>query len=301
MTQEALNKRIKTTTDLRGIVSTMKMLSSVSVGQFEKALKSLNQYNENLQTAFQGLFAQEKFKYTPPTHFRDKKKVLVIAIGTDNGLVGRFNRDIINTMKKNLSFEKNQIKLITVGKRLAPLALSDNYSVISSYNNSNTVKEISTLSTAILTKIDQSVRGEGFSCVWLLYTLRKNTGLEVQIEQLIPFQESLLTNLKTKKWSGKTLPLVTANYNELFSALIREYLTIVLAHALTSSLVAEHYTRMMHMQQAEKNIDEKLNELQLIYQQARQNQITDELIDIVSGAEAINKIKRSLDKPFKNA
>ena len=52
MTQEALNKRIKTTQDLRGIVSTMKMLSSVSVGQFEKALKSLDQCTENLQSAF---------------------------------------------------------------------------------------------------------------------------------------------------------------------------------------------------------------------------------------------------------
>ena len=63
MTQETLNKRIKTTTDLRGIVSTMKMLSSVSVGQFERALKSLNQYTENLQNAFRGLFAQENFQY----------------------------------------------------------------------------------------------------------------------------------------------------------------------------------------------------------------------------------------------
>lgn len=301
MTQEALNKRIKTTQDLRGIVSTMKMLSSVSVGQFEKALKSLNQCTENLQSAFQGLFAQENFQYAPPILQRGNSKILAIIIGTDNGLVGRFNRDVMDTMKKNLPSSQSQVKLITVGKRLVPMALSGNFSVISGYNNSNTVKEISSLAGTILTKINQVVTKEGFTGVWLFYTNRQNTGLSVQSEQLIPFQESLLNNVKTKKWDGKTLPLVTADYNELFSALVHEYFTIILAHALTASLAAEHYTRMIHMQQAEKNIDEKLNELQLIYQQARQNQITDELIDIVSGAEAINKIKRTLDKVSKNA
>ena len=301
MTQEALNKRIKTTTDLRGIVSTMKMLSSVSVGQFEKALKSLNQCHENLQSAFQGLFAQENFQYESPILPRGKNKILLVAIGTDNGLVGRFNRDITDNIKKSLPSEKNQIKLITIGKRLTPITLANGFSVITSYNNSNTVKEISSLASAILTKINQSVSKEGFNGVRLFYTTKQNTGLSVQSEQLIPFQENLLSNLKNKKWSGKTLPLVTADYNELFSALIHEYFTIALAHALTSSLAAEHYTRMIHMQQAEKNIDEKLDELQLMYQQERQNQITDELIDIVSGAEAINKIKRTLDKPLKNA
>ena len=301
MTQEVLNKQIKTTTDLRGIVNTMKMLSSVSVGQFEKALKSLNQYTRNVQSAFRGLFAQENFQYEPPSRPHGKNKILTIIIGSDNGLVGRFNRDLIDIMKHNLQNQSNCIKLITVGKRLAPMALTTDFPVIANYNNSNTVKEISALATAILTKINQVVSKEGFDKVLLFYTNRQNNESSVQMEQLIPFQDNLLSNLKTKKWDGKTLPLITAEHNELFSALIREYLQIVLVHALTASLASEHYIRMVHMQQAEKNIDERLNELRLIYQQTRQNQITDELIDIVSGAQAINKMKRTLDKVFKNA
>ena len=301
MTQEALNKRIKTTQDLRGIVSTMKMLSSVSVGQFERALKSLNQCTENLESAFLGLFSQEDFQYTPPILPRDKNRVLAVVIGTDNGLVGRFNRDIMENMKKNLSAQNNQIKLIVVGKRLAHMIFNNHFPIIAKYSNSNTVKEIPSLAGAILTKINQSVSKEGFNCVWLFYSNRQNAKLSIQAEQLIPFQKNLLENLKTKKWNGKTLPLVTANYTELFSALIHEYFTITLSHALAASLAAEQYTRMIHMQQAEKNIDEKLTELQLAYQQQRQNQITDELVDIVSGAEAINKMKRTLDKVPKNA
>ena len=301
MTQEALTKRIKTTQALRGIVSTMKMLSSVSVGQFERALKSLNQCTNNLESAFLGLFAQENFQYTSPILPRDKNQVLAVIIGTDNGLVGRFNRDVMENMKKSLSIQNNQIKLIVVGKRLAHMSFNSHFPIIAKYNNSNTVKEIPSLAGAILTKINQSVSKEGFNSVWLFYSNRQNSKLSIQAEQLIPFQKNLLENLKTKKWAGKTLPLVTADYDELFSALIHEYFTITLSHALAASLAAEHYTRMIHMQQAEKNIDEKLTELQLAYQQERQNQITDELVDIVSGAEAINKMKRTLDKVPKNA
>ena len=70
---------------------------------------------------------------------------------------------------------------------------------------------------------------------------------------------------------------------------MREYLTMVLFSAITMSLSAEHYTRMINMQNAEKNIDERLDEMNLIYQQKRQETITEELIDIVSGAEAMKE------------
>ena len=107
MIQDELQRRIKTTTDLQGIVRTMKMLSSVSVGQYEKALNSLSQYGATLRQAFHGLFAQSFFTYMPPNIKTNSPKILAIVIGTDNGLVGRFNRDVINTMKK-VSSDQNQ-------------------------------------------------------------------------------------------------------------------------------------------------------------------------------------------------
>ena len=212
-------------------------------------------------------------------------------IGSDNGLVGRFNRDVFEKMKKELGSvtDKNQIKIISIGKRLSALISSGDYTLLSHYNNSNTTKEVSALAGALLTKIHQTVTKDQFNCVWLFYTIRQDGKTSVIGERMIPFQQNLLDNIKSKKWNGKSLPLITADHDELFSALIREHFIVSLSHALTASLATEHYTRMIHMQQAEKNIDEKLAELELIYQQERQNQITNELIDIVSGAEAINK------------
>lgn len=66
-------------------------------------------------------------------------------------------------------------------------------------------------------------------------------------------------------------------------------LMIAISKQLNASLVAEHFTRMNNMQNAEQNIDENLAEMNLAYQQQRQEDITDELIDIISGAEAMRK------------
>ena len=84
---------------------------------------------------------------------------------------------------------------------------------------------------------------------------------------------------------------MTLPARQLLDALIKEYLMIELSAALTYSLAAEHHTRMINMQNAEKNIDESLEKMNLEYQQKRQDAITEELIDVVSGAEALTPAK----------
>ncbi len=294
MIQEELQRRIKTTTDLQGIVRTMKMLSSVSLGQYEKALNSLTQYGKTLHEAFHGLFAQNFFTYTPPTIKTTAPKILAIVIGSDNGLVGRFNKELLSYTKKTcqeLGTSQNQIRLIAIGKRIAAFGKSMDFHLVNAYPISNSIKEIATLAGIILTKIDQEISTHHFDLVEIFYNKQQNISFAPQMRQLMPLPRNELLKLQKMPWEGKMIPLITTGKEELFSALLHEYFSIILIHALTSSLAAEHFTRMNHMQQAEKNIEEKLNDLNLEYQQARQNQITDELIDIVSGATAITKKK----------
>ena len=296
MIQEELQRRIKTTTDLQEIVKTMKMLSSVSVSQYEKALNSLIQYGKILQDAFHGLFAQSFFTYMPPNIKTTNPKILAIVIGSDNGLVGRFNKEVLNYVKDScdeLGAIQNQVRVIAVGKRIALLAPSMNFRLVNSYPISNSIKEIAPLASMILTKIDQETSLHHFDLVEIFYNKQQNFSFIPRKRQLMPLSYEDFSKLKKTPWEGRMIPLVTSSKEELFSALLHEYFTIQLTHAITSSLTAEHFTRMNHMQQAEKNIEEKLAELNLQYQQARQTQITDELIDIVSGATVLNKKKLS--------
>ena len=107
--------------------------------------------------------------------------------------------------------------------------------------------------------------------------------------KLLPSDKNAYERLRQKKWDTNNVPLITMPPQKLFEALIKEYLMIELCSMLTYSLSAEHHTRMVNMQNAQKNIDESLEKLNLEYQQKRQDAITEELIDVVSGAEAIKK------------
>lgn len=288
MTLEVLTKRIKTTTDLRDIVSTMKMLSSVSVGPYEKALQSLESYEDVVKSAFQGLLQDDRFTYTRPRLKNQTPKTIAIVIGTDNGLVGGFNREILTFAQTDLRDKKvlSSAKILCVGKRIGMMAKSKKMSVITTYPIMNSLKEIAEISAQVLMTAHTTLIQEKAEQI-LIYYMHKNAKVKPTMAPLFPLPD--MTSLKKEKWTGKTKPMMTGDRQALFGALIHEYLEVMIIGALTASLAAEHYTRMLNMQQAEKNIDESLSVMNLEYQQLRQTNITDELIDIVSGAESMKK------------
>lgn len=301
MSLEALNRRIKTTQDIGDIVHTMKMLSSASLGQYEKSLQSLTHYGQTISDAFHGLFCQENFHYIEPQTKSNDTRPLVILIGSDNGMVGRFNNDLITFTNKYFETNRPGISpyFITVGKRITLLSESQKFDLLSSYPISNSIKEIAPMAAQLLNQIDKIVSKHKIDFVYLFSNQKKgNVAFSPQVHQLIPLSQEHLRKLHKEKWTGRTLPLVTADQYALFSALVREYLIVLLSHDLVGSLVSEHYTRMMHMQEAENNIKDRLDDFNLEYQQLRQTQVTDELIDIVSGAEEMNKQKNQTALDF---
>ena len=161
---------------------------------------------------------------------------------------------------------------------------------VATYAVMNSLKEIASIADIVLMRINELIAKTKAEQVFVYY-MQKPSGLSAKPVkvQLMPLPREEMLALKKEKWTGRTIPLITADRDALFQALIHEYLDVVLSRALTASLAAEHHTRMVNMQQAEKNIDDSLDTMNLEYQQLRQTGITDELIDIVSGAESIKK------------
>lgn len=290
MTLELLKKRIKTTEDLREIVSTMKALSSVSILQYEQANRSLEKYRRNLHDGFQALV----HKYGIPqiaVYDKTLPRYLVVLVGTDSGMVGKFNKEIIDKAlldlrKKNVA--RQDVMFLSIGRRMTMLAMQAKLNLYAKYAISNSVKMVNSIAETVIMKIDDATRKERINhvCVW--YHKRGKSGpVSVENREIIPFDSEAFKRLKNKPWGTNNIPMVPLDKEKLFSALMNEYLTITIASQLNYSLAAEHFTRMTNMQNAEKNIDENLGELNLEYQQQRQESITDELIDVVSGAEAM--------------
>ncbi len=291
MSIETLQRRIKTTQDLRDIVSTMKSLSSVSILQYEQAGVALEQYLKNILAAFHALIKTDCFSPPPARPKPQNTKTLAIVIGSDNGLVGKFNKEIINKAAEIIEADGENLKdslFITIGKRVAVMAEQKEAPLFAKYAISNSIKVVNSIAGTVIIRIEEAMRIHKVNRVLVFYHKRE-TGQPTRIEQvkLIPFPEKAYANLKNKPWPTNNIPMVTIPAKEMFSTLIREYLMILLSSALTFSLAAEHHARMINMQNAEKNIDESLEQMNQEYQQKRQEAITEELIDVVSGSEAI--------------
>lgn len=290
MAVEILRRRIKTTQDLRDIVSNMKMLSSVSILQYEQADKALDKYLRNLRDAFHILAIHHLLPQVTSAKVK-KHRYLFLLIGSDNGMVGRFNREIVEKAKDYLRqkhISLNDVLFVTIGKRVSALAENNRLKVYQSYAVSNSVKAVVMLAENVILNIDETIRKERVSDVFVVSHHRGEHNLiSVDLKQVLPFDMKRLQKLCDKKWETNNIPQLGIPAEKMFAELVNESLMINVGKEINASLAAEHYTRMTNMQNAEKNIDENLEELNLIYQQQRQEDITDELIDVISGAEAM--------------
>ena len=104
---------------------------------------------------------------------------------------------------------------------------------------------------------------------------------------LLPVDHDWLQRVGQQPWPTRMLPQFSMDRDQLFSALIRQYLFVSLFRACAESLASENASRLAAMQGAERNIEERLEELQTQFHQQRQMTITEELLDIVSGFEAL--------------
>ena len=290
---EGLQKRIKTTQDLRSIVSTMKSLSAVSIIQYDTALKSLLEYGKTIDAGASALLRNGVLNAAkPPKIASDKKRGLAVLIGSDTGLVGKINRDVTDFAFQTLrekGIDAKQAHFIAIGRQIINLMETREYSLEASYPVSNSIKAVSTTAAAVLVKIDEVLHTHGITHVYLFYNRKRGVSVRPHSSLLMPAGEEWLEKIKKRKWESRRFPVFSMSPQALFSSLVQERLLIELSTALTDSLTAEHHTRLMTMQAAEKNIDENLERMNLEYQQMRQENITTELLDVVSGAEALRK------------
>jgi F-type H+-transporting ATPase subunit gamma len=103
----------------------------------------------------------------------------------------------------------------------------------------------------------------------------------------MPFDIERLRHLSKKPWGSRAIPQFTADLGVIMSSLVREYLFVSIYTAMAESLASESISRLVAMQRAERNIEDRLTELSRLYHQQRQATIDAELLDIVSGFEAL--------------
>lgn len=290
-TIEGLKRTIQSTQDLQSLVKTMKAMAAVNIRQYEKALASLRTYDRTIKMGFRGICRDRSaVPATPGSSTRGRWGVVVF--GSDQGMCGQLNEQIVSFALETLNDRGNGVPstvLMAVGERVPGLLEDSGHPVETVMSLPASVAGITAAVQDILLQIDDWHETAGIGQVMLFYS-RQLPGMSCRPHALalLPVAPEAIGTGEKTRWPGRGLPTYTMDWAPLFSSLIRHYLFVSLFRAFAETMASENTSRLVAMQGAEKNIDKRLAELNAQFHQKRQMSITEELLDIVAGFEALN-------------
>ena len=291
-TTESLKRKIKSAQDLQSVVKTMKALAAVSIRQYQRAVESLIDYNKTVEM---GLQAALKYRtgvagVVPAV---SQSRIGAIVFGSDQGLCGPLNENIANHALDGMAAlgvpTENRL-LITIGLRVNGYLEDAGQRITECLTMPSSVAGITPMVQDLILVLENWHFRHQIEHIYLYYNeYISGANYRVHSLPLLPVDEHWLKNLKQKEWPSHELPIYTMAWGALFMSLIREYLFVSLYRAFAESLASENASRLASMQNAEKNIEERLQELNGQFHRQRQMTITEELLDIVAGFEAMKE------------
>jgi F-type H+-transporting ATPase subunit gamma len=297
-TIEAVRRRIKNVEDLGSITRSMRALAAASIRQYERAVESLADYHRitemGMQVALAHAAREGREPITPIRKPIHERTTAVIVFGSDQGMCGQFNEHIAahaveQLTKIGLPPEKRQVW--AVGVRAAGSLEHAGQPVLETLVTPSSAAGITPMVQELLLRSGQwrGQREGEIEQVFLFYNqLTSASAYRPQTQRLLPINISRLPQAEEMaRWPSRAIPQFTMDWQPLFSALLRQHLFVSLFRAFAESLASENATRLLAMQAAERNIEERLEELTALYHYRRQDAITSELLDIISGFEML--------------
>ena len=299
-TAEQLKKKIGSAEDLRDLVRTMKMLAVTNIRRFQEAVDALADYYKTIEMGLQ--IALQSGRYDLGRWQEDpagKGRLGLVVFGTDQGLCGRYNEIAVDHTKEvvEVACEGERPRgILCVGLRPA-LSLEHVYHAV---DYTFPVPGFPTGVTRVVQEIVLTVQkwqAKDITRVIVVHNeMLRGVYYRPTHMPLLPLDKAWFTTHLEKPWPNKrVLPTFRQEPVALLSSLIRQYLFFSLYRAQVESLASENAARFLSMQTAEKNIEDRLEELRVTANQQRQNSITEELLDIVAGYEALGGSKIQME------
>ena len=279
-----IRNRISSVSSTMQITNAMKMVSAAKLKKAQDSITATLPYSNKLSELVKNISASiDSVDSNPLFVARDVKKPLIIVITSNKGLCGGFNSNVIKEVYNiGAEYGSNKPDLLTIGKKGDDI-LKKKFNVISSHND--LFDEFSYLNVkSIASKIMELYTDEKYDEVILVYNHFKNAATQIITkEQFLPISENNDDNVST---SGDYI--FEPNREKILEELIPKTLSIQLFKSISDSIAGEHGARMTAMHKATDNASELRDQLKLTYNKARQTAITNEILEIVGGAEALN-------------
>ncbi len=284
-----IRTRISSVSSTRQITSAMKMVAASKLKKAQDAITQIRPYADKLYEILQNLGGNLENNENVYADERDNKKVLFVLIASNKGLCGAFNANVVKTAMNSIEanyktqLDSGNLDFVSVGKKTRDILKSKNIMVKKMYESifdQLSFEKVSEVTNTIM----QDFVDKKYDKVVLVYNSFKNAGVQILTEeQFLPIKiEESANNMQTDY-------IFEPNEAEIVEQLIPMSLKTQFFKAVLDSYAAEHGARMTAMHIATDNAGELIKELKLTYNKARQENITNEILEIVGGAQALEQ------------
>ncbi|MCD4681965.1 MAG: ATP synthase F1 subunit gamma [Bacteroidales bacterium] len=285
--------RIASVKSTQQITSAMKMVAASKLRRAQNAILQMRPYAAKLKEILQNLSASLDAGDDSSvfSEQRQPDKVLLVVISSNRGLCGAFNANVMKAANKLMSekyseqYKSGNLSLITIGKKVSEFYGKRDYDVIESLDHLFDTLTFENISP-VAEKLMKFYEEKKYDRIEIVYNQFKNAATQMLVnEQFLPVEP--VDNEEGSAESIKADFIFEPNKKEIVRDLIPKSLKVQFYKALLDSFAAEHGARMTAMHLATDNAQELLKGLNLAYNKARQAAITNEILEIVSGAEAL--------------
>ena len=283
--------RIASVNTTKQVTSAMKMVSAAKLRRAQTAILKLRPYanklNELISNLSTGADVSDEVVYFKT---RPEKKVLLVVVSSNRGLCGAFNSNIMKTAVAHIqdNFTKQQqggaLDIITIGKKATEFFSKRGYNVTENLDSIYDKLSYETAGAVAQKLMDMYAKGT-YDRIDIVYNQFKNAVTQIlKVEAFLPIRKLQTSETKTKT---NTDYIFEPSQEEILTDLVPRSLKIQIYKAILDSWASEQGARMSAMQKASDNADELIKSLKLSYNKARQASITREIIEIVSGVNAL--------------
>ncbi|GAB6071694.1 F0F1 ATP synthase subunit gamma [Venenivibrio stagnispumantis] len=282
-----IKRKINGIKNTQRITKAMKAVSAAKLRKAQYLLQSTRPYSEKLYDLINDLASAIDREAHPLLALREENKVDYVIITADRGLAGAFNSNVLKTAYRNLLDlqEKNkQINLILIGRKAVNFFKNKGFNIVASYEDIYRDNLNLSFSSKVGAILANRYKEANTDAIYLVNNeMITSASYETKVRKLFPIEPSI----DVEKLDTIALYNIEPSKEEVLEELLKRYINFQLYRALVESNTAEHFARMIAMDNATKNAGEAIRKWTIIFNKARQEAITTELIDIINAAEAI--------------
>ena len=280
---------------VKNIAQVTRALEAVSAAKVRKAIQALSATRAYAAKAWQVLThitnQPESLNLHPLLTARtNPRNALVIVITADRGLAGAYNTNVIRYVLQRFDRYRIPVKYITVGRKGRDLLLRMKKPVLADFSNMPSAPKFNLVSAIGRLVVDEFIK-EAADEVYLVYTDFVSMARQVtNVKKLLPLEisrEQLVTDFGEQQSGAVAAYEFEPDQKEILNEMVPRFTALQVYQAVLESQASEHAARMVAMRNATDNAKELVSALQLAYNKVRQQAITNDILDIVGGAEAL--------------